>query len=294
VISLMSVETNRLGLIAQGKKLNSAIAARFGGEHRKMKTNSAGGSCAGQARGGSVPRQQLRPEISASHIGIPSSAGAVQRLPDRSSKAGPARYRREPWQNGVWTQTRQTRHPARRWPQRSGQRGQRGYREFFSNNNSRCPLFSLILAAHALTGKQTPDGIQQHVEAVGPGVDSRERRLSATPFPAIESKVRDVKEQPPSVADARTLHHRNVLPFRGPTRGPWTFHVNSMGRRNRTLNDPDPPHAAWTFNVNAEWLDPLVARRHIQADAFRRVVTGLQTQSTVFHAARGVLQRCRK
>ena len=46
-----------------------------------------------------------------------------------------------------------------------------------------------MLAAHALTGKQKPDAMQQHVEAVGPRVDRGKRRLSATPFPAIESKV---------------------------------------------------------------------------------------------------------
>jgi hypothetical protein len=31
----------------------------------------------------------------------------------------------------------------------------------------------LILTAHGLTGKQKPDGIQEHVEAIGPGVESR-------------------------------------------------------------------------------------------------------------------------
>jgi hypothetical protein len=31
----------------------------------------------------------------------------------------------------------------------------------------------LILAAHGITGKQKPDGIQQHVKAIGPGVDGR-------------------------------------------------------------------------------------------------------------------------
>jgi hypothetical protein len=56
-----------------------------------------------------------------------------------------------------------------------------------------------------------------------------------------------------------------------------------------------PPFISFSTSYRCrQWLDPLVDRRPIPADAFSRVVTGLQTQSTVFHAARGVLQRCRK
>ena len=63
---------------------------------------------------------------------------------------------------------------------------------------------------------------------------------SASRFPAVESKVRDVKEQPPSVSRCQKLAPRNILRCMGRPREPWTLHVNSMGRRNRTLNDPNP------------------------------------------------------
>ena len=44
--------------------------------------------------------------------------------------------------------------------------------EIAACRSSKCTRHDLILAARVLTGKQKPDGIQQHVEAVGPGVDS--------------------------------------------------------------------------------------------------------------------------
>src|SRR6516225_8690078 len=84
--------------------------------------------------------------------------------------------------------------------------------------------------------------VHRHAEAIDPRAEGAEWRLSATSFPAVESKVRRVKEQPPSIADARTWRHRNILPCKGPIRGPWTPHVNSTAHPKRTLNDPDP----WT------------------------------------------------
>jgi hypothetical protein len=47
----------------------------------------------------------------------------------------------------------------------------------------------------------------------------------AAPSVTLAVAMRVVGQQP--------LHNRIVLRCRGPTRGPWTFHVNSMGRRNR-------------------------------------------------------------
>jgi hypothetical protein len=84
--------------------------------------------------------------------------------------------------------------------------------------------------------------VHRHAEAIGPRAEGAEWRLSPTPFPAVESKVRLVKEGPPSAADARTWRHRNVLSCKGPIRGPWTLHVNSTGRAKRTLNDTDLTH----------------------------------------------------
>jgi hypothetical protein len=87
--------------------------------------------------------------------------------------------------------------------------------------------------------------IQQHVEAVGPGVDSRGKTPERDAPPRYRMQGARCQRAASSVADARTWHHRNVLRCRGPTRGPWSIHVYSMGPRNGTLNDPDPsgPHS---------------------------------------------------